>query len=391
MPGQYLGPTSATVPAILTEEGVWEFALPLGERREISFGDSTGLYIAGADYDGDGTDDLLFQSHLCKRGKPSLKVLYSPLSSPREGVVRSKRSSRYFSSYLDSDGDGRDEYCSAVPYKKRGRLQKRFFLECLDLGSGKRAKIALGRLFARPLPLKGSSSEQDFIVLQRPLKDGIRVSVRSTHGTVLAQRTFSGEGTLVVGRFLSLSHSGEQIGFVTGDRIDLFDPFTGETTSKTVLPGVPVDEVNINHFQYDKEGCECTSRSIRRNGSCRFRRVKSTPTPEGNDSLEGACSISREIRDGSGNWLHKPVSDSTGSVVNLFHPSDVASSCRYESQSGEEFQKMYFTGNSNPDRPTWRPERGGSCKSFPKPLVVSCLISGVKNCWNIPDPCVRYD
>jgi len=103
------------------------------------------------------------------------------------------------------------------------------------------------------------------------------------------------------------------------------------------------------------------------------------------------CRVKRRIFDGPGGWLHKPVSDSTGSIVNLFPSNESPSACRYETKTGRVIRQAFSSGRTNGNRETIRPAGGGSCSGFPNNMVVSCKIGRKRHCWKIPDPCNRYD
>lgn len=111
----------------------------------------------------------------------------------------------------------------------------------------------------------------------------------------------------------------------------------------------------------------------------------------GGEMPTGACQQIRDHVDGANNYLHKPVSESTHSVVNLFPPSERPSDCRYENTAGDLYSPGYWAGIHNGNRVHIRPTSGGSCRNFPSPLVLNCDIGGIRVCRIMPNPCVRYD
>lgn len=104
-----------------------------------------------------------------------------------------------------------------------------------------------------------------------------------------------------------------------------------------------------------------------------------------------SCSSFRASTDGPMGWLHKPVSDSTRSIVNLFPSSDRPTSCRYERSNGSLITNGYSSGIHNGFRTHIRPQGGGSCSRFPANMVLNCSIGGRRVCYRIPNPCQRYD
>lgn len=104
-----------------------------------------------------------------------------------------------------------------------------------------------------------------------------------------------------------------------------------------------------------------------------------------------SCQGYRSSSDGGMGWLHKPVSDSTGSIVNLFPTSDRPGACRYERSDGSLITDGRNYGRGNGNREHIRPASGGRCSSFPSNTVLNCSISGKRICYRIPNPCQRYD
>ncbi len=111
------------------------------------------------------------------------------------------------------------------------------------------------------------------------------------------------------------------------------------------------------------------------------------PTPGGGRS----CDVKRAISDGPGGFLHKGISDTTGAMVDLFPAGQRADSCRYENKAGRRLVDLIYRGDSNPNRPTWRPAAGGYCSAMPSPVILNCRFGTKNHCWTIPQPCARYD
>jgi len=163
----------------------------------------------------------------------------------------------------------------------------------------------------------------------------------------------------------------------------VYDLATKLTTSQSTISGIPVDEININHFE-DSSTCLCTSKTIKDNGG--------TCSAINKGYISGVCEQDRDITDGTGTgFLHKPKSENSNAIVNLFSRSDDPYACWYENSSNTKLGEAYFSYYSNPDRPTFRPTHGESCSSFPDNMIIACNVAGQKHCWHIPDPCTRYD
>ena len=64
----------------------------------------------------------------------------------------------------------------------------------------------------------------------------------------------------------------------------------------------------------------------------------------------GERSSCDSFRSTTGGYVHKPVSESTHSVVNLFPVGERPSNCRYEDSSGNVFTTGYYAGIHNGNR-----------------------------------------
>ena len=109
--------------------------------------------------------------------------------------------------------------------------------------------------------------------------------------------------------------------------------------------------------------------------------------------IPAACGgkVRKNSDGGLGGWLHKPHSDNTGSIVNLFPSEDSPSGCGYYKKSGKKFMDALSTGRANGNRVHVRPVQNLSCSSFPRNMYLACKVNGRRLCYNIPDPCNRYD
>lgn len=192
----------------------------------------------------------------------------------------------------------------------------------------------------------------------------------------------------------------------------LKDPVCGDTTALACTNSntATIEEVVANiessccdkRFMLERKSCLERQRRFIRNArsiysGAFYRTIRASvetflAAPScGRGGKKSRCNTTRKNSDGSGNWLHKPVSDSTGSIVNLLPSRDDASSCRYETRTGKKIRDAISTGRTNGFRETWRPAGGGSCGSFPDNMVFSCQIGRSRVCYNIPDACNRYD
>ncbi|MEZ4754920.1 MAG: hypothetical protein R3A13_11555 [Bdellovibrionota bacterium] len=104
-----------------------------------------------------------------------------------------------------------------------------------------------------------------------------------------------------------------------------------------------------------------------------------------------ACKNKQDVTDGNQGYLHKPVSDSTGSIVNLFTKGQRPSSCVYKTSKGKKITSGVFSGIQNGDRVHIRPANRARCSQFPKNLILECTLNGKRACWQHKNPCQRYD
>lgn len=116
------------------------------------------------------------------------------------------------------------------------------------------------------------------------------------------------------------------------------------------------------------------------------------PDPdESSDDDPTRCQKFAKNVDGPGGFVHKPVSDSTGSIVDLFPSNQDPNNCVYLNKNGRKLASGFSSGRTNGFRETIRPSGGGSCSSFPKPLILRCSIDGKRVCHKIKQPCERFD
>lgn len=369
-----------TEPAVIDNDGKWTVKTEAGES---SFQHTTenALYIAGADFDGDDRADAAISTNSCSKKRSRTEILLNPLDSTTE--ISFKTGKGYdFKIFADVNGDGRDDLCFATPVLINRVLQKRFKIICKDVLSGEKiAKLNIGKLFEAPLPLK-IKNQPDYFVLSRVRRGSTIVKIIDSHGKKITKIKFKSKGTLLIGNYLHLDS--QQIILVGETNSFIYDHKTGLISEVSFPAGIPFDDININIFNDGK--CFCNSGDIiRNNGNCPI------DGNNGNVDLGSVCEVFRDVIDGGYGWLHKPVSESTGSVVNLFPSGERPTACRYERADGSVFQDAFLSSYSNPDRATWRPVNGGRCATFPKPLIVSCALNGKKQCWEVEDPCQRYD
>ncbi|MCB0317539.1 MAG: hypothetical protein KDD56_02195 [Bdellovibrionales bacterium] len=104
-----------------------------------------------------------------------------------------------------------------------------------------------------------------------------------------------------------------------------------------------------------------------------------------------ACKNKQPVNDGDQGYLHKPVSDNTGSIVNLFKKGQRPSNCLYKTPKGKTITTGFFAGIQNGDRVHIRPTNNARCSQFPNNLILECTLNGQRACWQHKDPCNRYD
>jgi len=226
------------------------------------------------------------------------------------------------------------------------------------------------------LPVSNGPGAAVYFAVPRVNRGKTTARIIDTSGQLVGTATFNATGTLLIGDYAGSGK--EQIALASGTTLHVYDIATQQTTTTTITDGSYLDDFNTGAFEKKLDGCGCTTKSIAKRGYC----------PSTNS---GKCQDRKPVTDGGGNWLHKPVSDSTHSIVDLFPSSQSPSDCRYERTSGKKVADAYSSGRTNGNRSTWRPRGNGWCSTFPKPLVLNCKINGKSTCRTIPDPCNRYD
>jgi|GEM_PF-7082852 len=369
--------------AVITSNGTWKS--PLGE---FNFGDLTSLFISGADFDGDNGDDALIIDQNCRNGRKQAYYRLNPFDSAASNTSIKVGTKGSFYSYADVNSDGRDDLCWSRALKTQKEYNTKFLIKCIDvITNQKLASFRVPKLEGQFFPIKLDNNAPDLFAI--PVRNKVRKKylIKNINGSTISSIMFRGNGIITVGNYSNLP--GEEIAFTNKDEKIIFNPLSNYIYKTAGSEDIVFDDININSFK--KLNCLCTSSKIKKYKGCK-KIVETTPTnPTPTQGNGQTCQRYEGITDGPGNWLHKPVSESTGSVVNLFNPNSRPTRCNYLDSNFNVFKSAYFSGDTNPDRPTWRPNGGGHCSSYPKPLIVSCDISGVNTCFNIPDPCVRYD
>ena len=380
--------TSRTEPAYISSNGTWSVLLGTGATASFSHGAPGSTYFAGADIDGDGKADALYHTNTCTTSRTELYAVSDPLGPQLTRYRVQGGSGRFFSTYGDTNGDGKDEFCSLAPVRDGRAPRGRFRMTCKDVTTGAvAAQLNVGKVYTRPIPVKSGTGKSDRFALAQEENGTTIVRVLNAKGRLLQRVVFPATGYLLVGNYLS-SGTGEQLAIAANDRLLIFNPTVKSFVLAAIPAGIAFDEFNANHFPPLNDNCICTSTHLERDARC--------PPPSSGEggtggNIEGACEVNREISDGWGGWLHKGRSDVNPSMADLFRAEEDPQQCRYEDTGGKLFVEAFFNGRANPDRPTWRPVGLPSCTQFPKPLVVACLENGKKNCWRVPDPCGRYD
>lgn len=375
-------------PAIITENGRWR-ALIDGQVQGVNFGTSKATYLAGADIDGDGQADAVYHNRQCNSKKVIARGLTKPFRDGARELKIKGGSGRFFTTYADVDGNGRDDFCWLKPEKKRRNFTGKFMMFCKAFASGKRvARFKVGNVRERPLPV-ASGNGLDWIALPsiQAKKNRVVVTVRNGNGRRVKKIKFPGTGTILIGNFTNGSGQTEQIALGSEGSMSVYDIASNSFTSVPAPAGILFDQVNINRFGNNGDKCVCNTAKLKKGK----KGCPNASSGGGGTVSNGSCDVQRGLSDGPLGWLHKPVSESTGSVVNLFSPGDRPQNCQYERKDGSVFTGAYFSGNTNPNRPTWRPNNVTRCSNFPSPLVVACQVGGRKTCWTVPNPCVRYD
>jgi hypothetical protein len=375
VPGRYV--SGATQPAVLKDTYSWRVYTEAGVKT-FKHGEDNALFLAGADFDGDGITDAAYTTEFCSRKVSTAKIITNPLGTAPKSYSRTLGRGNSFKTFADVNNDGKDDICYTKAATVNGKIQSKFNLACYDVISGTKIdQFAIGYVFRTPHRLK-TATGADHIVTLNPSSSKTIVNIFNTNGKKLKRFTFKGKGIILIGNFTKSTTETEQIAYAIGKNAKVYDLTSDTFTDVTAPEGIHFDDINIVDFKDDPgNNCQCSSKHIQLYGRC--------PSNTG-------CSINREISDGvSHGFLHKPISDTTGSIVELLPKGEIPDSCRYENTAGQLVKETYFSSIGNGDRAHYRPVGGGSCSSFPAPLRFSCSINGIRNCWTIPKPCVRYD
>ena len=367
--------SASSMPAVIKKNGNWR-VLDGDNVRTFKHGNSKTTFIAGADFDGDGYSDAAYATNACTAKSSTLKVLANPLSNSETIYSVKGGKGNFFKTFADINGDNRDDYCFAQPKTVKKVLKPIFELICKDVLSGQTLKkINIGRISSVPQRVRNNSGADSIAVINF-LKNKTSFRVYDSNGNQTDSFEFSSAGTIVIGNYTNIIGQTEQIVLINNNIATIYN-LDSNSTSTTIAPnGSIFDDINISTFIKNAKNCGCKSRDIVDFGSC--------------PSL--GCQVERDINDGVGSgFLHKPVSDSTGSIVNLLQTGEFPTSCRYETDAGQVYRDAFFASIHNGNRVHYRPVGGGSCSIFPEPLVLSCELNGRRNCWRIPDPCKRYD
>ena len=146
-PGNYSG--EGLEPAYISSDGIWHL-LNNGVEDSFLFGSDDTHFIAGADFDGDGIDDIAYSTNACKKSKSEFIIRFDPLNSQSSNDLGSGRGF-YFKTFMDANGDGRDDICYARPIKKDGIFQTTFTMRCKDATTRNRiARFKLGHCMKLP-------------------------------------------------------------------------------------------------------------------------------------------------------------------------------------------------------------------------------------------------
>ncbi|MCB0335295.1 MAG: hypothetical protein KDD62_03295, partial [Bdellovibrionales bacterium] len=173
--GHYTG-AKTSQPAHVNSSANW-FILVGEDRVKIPSGSDQATYMAGADVDGDGKDDLMYYENACQRKKVVVHALLDPLNQTATTVSMTGGEGYNHSFYMDANGDTRDDFCWVTSRKRAGTWSQRFRVFCKDVLSDQRiAHFTLGKIYARPEPLKVPGAA-DMLMSYRSLKKKTLVQI----------------------------------------------------------------------------------------------------------------------------------------------------------------------------------------------------------------------
>jgi len=225
---------------------------------EITLGKAADIFVAGADFNGDG----ILDPAVLENSSRSLRVRVKPgafSATPGAEVVRpiglkSDRSRAFFAN-LDGRGDkiGIVRKLPGFPTAK-----PRYQIRLTDPITGAKRTVvlsAVGEISAAPLPLRQIDGSDALVVQRRftGLTNGVRVTVLRGNGKKRAGVTFNGEGELVVAD-LDVADPGEEIGFHSGTSLTIFNPNSRARRSITVTDGTLIDAITVAEYEATPTG-----------------------------------------------------------------------------------------------------------------------------------------
>lgn len=111
------------------------------------------------------------------------------------------------------------------------------------------------------------------------------------------------------------------------------------------------------------------------------------PVSVGSDA---SCDDYISNNDGSGGYVHKPVSESNGNLVVLLNSRYNGAATQLELIAEDQvIETTNYVGPTNGNRPTFRARKPG--RSYPANLIERFTASGKRICIRIPEPGNRYD
>lgn len=252
--------------ATISSAGIWT----IDQLSNFTHGAANALYVAGGDFDGDGKADAAYTSNVCESKRSKTYIVINPIESPLSINFRTSKG-YYYKTFLDANGDGKDDFCWTVPIESNNKLTGRFKMICKDVQSNKKiANFAVKKLQNCPLTLRnlfGSDYVITYRMTETATEKETKITILNASGRTIKTLFVDKVGAILIGQYQA--GNSEQIVIANSDGSGLiYNLETDLVTSITFPVGVAFDQSNINYFTTDSvnPNCFCSSKIINKNG-----------------------------------------------------------------------------------------------------------------------------
>ncbi len=302
------------------------------ETGEISFGNTTQIFVAGADFDNNGVVDpvVVTPSGSSLNWRTKLNGLAGGTTQYSRKLGKSSAKGQLFYANFYGDGDW-----IGIVDEPKGKNHNQ--IQMKNLISGEKRKINIkkvGKGGERPIPVTGPDGT-DLLAFAKTVGSTTKAVFVNKSGQKVASHTFASNGTVVKGNF-DPNQAGEELAVQNDDEILTFNPFSQISNSFSTPTGILVDRVNINSFSSDSNsggggggGSSCSGGTP---GIC-------------------GCSFLDETDGYKVGFIYKRRSDTYGGIVAV-----LANPCGKEADGVttldtdcNEIHDLYDNGYGNPD------------------------------------------